>query len=144
MKRKINIVFSFFLLSFLISSCDKKEKDKTTTDEVSYENSLTLNNGEKWLANKETTVGMENMAKLVAGVIPGETDAKALAESLEMEFKLIVSKCTMTGEPHDQLHYYILPLKDKIDALKSSDESEKKAMLEDITSHIKMYKTYFK
>ncbi len=144
MKRKVNLIFSFVLLSFLISGCDKKVQDKTTDNQVSYENSLTLNNGAKWEANKETTIGMDNMLKLITQINIDEVDTKALAEKLDAEFKYIVKKCTMTGESHDQLHYYILPLKDKIDRLKNANNTKKEVMLEDIIAHVKMYKIYFK
>src|SRR5690606_14851113 len=76
------------------------------TDEVK------LDNGEKWIANVETTEGIDNMLSIIEKEESKETsDYVALKGSLDKEFNVVLEKCTMTGESHDQLHNYLLPLK---------------------------------
>ena len=65
---------------------------------------------------------------------------KQKLESLKAEFEMIFKKCTMTGEAHEQLHNYLIPLKTKIENLsvKISDENT-----EELKKYLKDYFDYF-
>jgi len=81
---------------------EKKEK----TDELhqSEQNGLVLNNGKPWLANSETTVGVENMQEIMKNFTE-KSSVKAyetLSKRLKSEFSMVFEKCTMKGEAHNQ------------------------------------------
>lgn len=101
-----------------------------------------LDNGEKWKANAETTEGIDNMLLAVNNTADSEApDYLALKDNLEKEFMVILEKCTMTGESHDQLHNYLLPLKAKYDQLEASST---KHDIEELSDYLNSYRNYFK
>ena len=69
-----------------------------------------LDNGRRWKANPETTAGIANMVGILAAYDQATGDPEALKAALEEEFGLIFERCTMTGEAHEQLHNYLLPI----------------------------------
>ncbi len=109
---------------------------------ISLEDEVQLKNGEKWEANIETTEGIHNMLALVKKQESKETpDYVGLKENLDKEFNIVLEKCTMTGEAHDQLHHYLLPLKARIDKLYQNANKE---AIEDIKNYLLTYHDYFK
>ena len=100
-----------------------------------------LDNGKKWLANIETTQGMQSMAQMVDTALSNpDATAVSIKENLLSGFTEILDKCTMTGEPHEQLHHYLVPLKEDIERL---DEGNKEEVLADIKAYLDTYKNYF-
>lgn len=95
------------------------EEDNETTS------NLKLNDGKKWIANPETITGINNMIAILGNPIEEERVILYVARGQQLmeEFKLLVSNCTMTGEAHDQLHNYILPLKEKIEILSNCEDT---------------------
>jgi hypothetical protein len=114
---------------------DNKDEHEETAGKVQ------LDNGKKWKANAETITGISNMSSLVQGGITGKTDATKLHDSLQVEFKAIFDKCTMTGESHNQLHNYLLPLKGQLDKLKAGGSNIN--TLEEIQEYLGTFKNYF-
>lgn len=114
---------------------DNKDEHEETAGKVQ------LDNGKKWKANPETITGINNMSTLVQNGIIGKVEVAKLYDSLQVEFKAIFDKCTMTGESHNQLHNYLLPLKGQLDKLKagSSDINT----LEEIQERLLTFKNYF-
>lgn len=101
---------------------------------------LSLDNGEKWVANPETTEGIRNMQLIVAN---GNTSSAELKQQLEKEFKLIFKNCTMKGDAHLQLHNYLMPLKKIISVIDSKDQKERDDALKELKKHLSIYKNYF-
>src|SRR5690606_18742252 len=90
---------------------------------IPLEDQVKLDNGEKWIANKETNEGLDNMLAMVKKEGSKETSYYVMLRgSLDKEFNILLEKCTMTGESHDQLHNYLLPLKAKIDKLNTNSK----------------------
>ncbi|HUH19400.1 hypothetical protein [Albibacterium sp.] len=109
---------------------------------IPLEDQVKLDNGEKWIANIETNEGIDNMLAMVKKEKSKETpDYVMLKERLDKEFNVLLEKCTMTGESHDQLHNYLLPLKAKIDKL---DPNSSKEAIEEIENYLLTYYDYFK
>lgn len=107
---------------------------------------LMLNNGEKWEANKETTAGVANMQAAMKQV-PAEAkieDYHRLKSKLEAEFDGIVERCNMTGEAHNQLHNFLLPLREKFEGLGAADLEACKKAYGEIQSQLAEYDKYFK
>jgi hypothetical protein len=119
----------------------EKHESEDNEEEAERAGKLVLNNGNKWKANAETTEGIKKMMSLVNEYLKkGDTDSKKLGESLEKEFTTVLQKCTMTGEAHEQLHNFLLPLKAKIDKLKETNNVE---FVNEIQTYLNNYNNYF-
>ncbi len=107
---------------------------------------MSLNDGGKWEANKETTEGVSNMLKLLEGTDARTTDAyKKNGKLLKEQIDLVLNQCTMKGESHDQLHTFLVPLISKVDKLESVDMDKQGAKIQGkIKEHLEAYDTYFK
>ena len=114
---------------------DNKDEHEETAGKVQ------LDNGKKWKANPETITGINNMSTLVLNGITGKVEVAKLYDSLQVEFKAIFDKCTMTGESHNQLHNYLLPLKGQLDKLKA--DSTDINTLEEMQEYLITFKNYF-
>ena len=145
--KKINLVL-FLLAIISIGSCQNKE-DKTSKEAievipVSEKHTETvakvsLNKGQLWKANPETTAGINALRKIILESSQEES-ASILKEKLNSEFALIFKKCTMEGEAHNQLHNYLLPLKLKINSL---DDSNKAEIKKEIIAYLDEYPLFF-
>lgn len=148
-KLLISILMSVFLFGI---GCKEKQTEehqhddqtKTISAERYEENkssAVQLDDSKKWVANPETTQGIQAMITLADAYLANPTsDAKALKESIMSTFTGILRKCTMKGESHDQLHNYLLPLKEKLETLESSGDVQ---TVESIKSYLQTYKNYF-
>ncbi len=119
-------------------------KDEQMDDKEGHEETaakVQLDNGKKWKANPETITGINNMSTLVQNGITGKVEVAKLYDSLQVEFKAIFDKCTMTGESHNQLHNYLLPLKGQLDNLKAG--SSHINTLEEMQEYLITFKNYF-
>lgn len=124
------------------------EHDHTKSGETSkhqHHNQLTLDNGSRWKANPETTEGINNMIALMDSFSDTE-DVSAygpLQDSLQAEFNMIIQKCTMKGEAHNQLHNYLLPMKEVIAGLSTSDLDNNKSNYKRLKEQLAEYSDYF-
>ena len=150
--KKITILTVAMLTTILVVSCNQNKKQQTAepvqTVEESHESEavLELNNGDLWMANAETTEGIQKMTQLITNFTDKENMEAypELKAKLEAEFGTIISKCTMTGEAHDQLHNYLLPMKPLFKDFAAQDLATRKAALEKLTKHLSEYSAYFK
>ena len=143
--KKVSLLGLLFLsLAACRNNTKEPEKTEEVTTEVAAESAheakeVTLDNGKLWVANPETTEGIKNMQKIISERKQEATGA-VLKEALENEFQMIFEKCTMTGEAHNQLHNYLLPLKMKLNQL---DGTNDEAVISEIDAHLKEYSNYF-
>ena len=114
---------------------DNKEEHEETDGKVQ------LDNGKKWKANPETITGINNMITLVQTGITGKTEPSKLHDTLQVEFKTIFDKCTMTGESHNQLHNFLLPLKAELEKLKTGYGDAE--TLKEMQEYLLTFKNYF-
>lgn len=140
--KKIKLVL-FLLAIISIGSC-QKNKEANEINPVSEKHTETvakvsLNKGQLWKANPETTVGINTLQKIILESAEEES-ASILKDKLNSEFALILKKCTMKGEAHNQLHNYLIPLKLKIDSLEDSNKAEIK---KEIISYLEEYSLFF-
>ena len=71
---------------------------------------------------KEVHDSLLRMEKLITAFDEAATrDYRALGKALQVEVKVIISTCTMTGEGHDQLHILLNPMLMAIKALATED-----------------------
>ena len=150
---------SLIILSILLFSCKQKteqsqvpvevEIQEETTEEESHESidgTVTLNKGELWLANPETTEGIQKMKKRMSLFKDRENieSYSVLKAGLEEDFTELFQKCTMKGEAHNQLHNYLFPILDLFEGLESSDLSICKNSFSELDIHLDVYSNYFK
>ena len=100
-----------------------------------------LDNGKKWKANAETITGINHMSSLVQNGIDRKIEAVKLYDSLKVEFKTIFDKCTMTGESHNQLHNYLIPIKGQLEKLKAGNNDAE--ILKEMQEYLLIFKNYF-
>lgn len=67
-------------------------------------------------------------------------DIHLIAAELDEQFNLIIKQCTMQGEAHEQLHHFLLPLRDRITRLKENGD---KQQVEEIKGWLEEYPKYF-
>ena len=110
-----------------------------------WEKEIQLDGKSKWLANKETTQGVNNMLNILENTTVGpEMNFKALGTKLKSEINVVIQKCSMKGSSHDNLHVFLMPLIEKVDALQEVNDIEKsKALVASIFYHLEVYTTYF-
>lgn len=152
MKKSTQLFLAVTILFFAVSCKNTTEKKATEeqpqqTEEQHYNEveELKLNNGNLWEANTETTNGINAMLQLMNNFSEVESpEAYAtLKQNLESEFKTIIKECTMTGEAHDQLHVFIVPMRDLFKGLTASDLENSKMHFNKLNAHLKTYKNYF-
>jgi hypothetical protein len=100
---------------------------------------IKTDNGKPWIANPETTEGINNMINLVNEQKTDDNIAQ-LKEQLEDELVLVLKRCTMKGPAHEQLHHYLLPLKRKIDELEKTNYH---TGIHELANYLDQYKYYF-
>ncbi|MFK5878740.1 MAG: hypothetical protein QM478_04500 [Flavobacteriaceae bacterium] len=120
----------------------KTEHSKETHSSVS---SVKLNDGEKWMANIETTEGIQKMQFIMNSFSDKESinEYKLLKEKLEVEFTNIFTLCTMKGESHNQLHNYLKPLIGIFEGLESGELKTCKENFSILNNHLAEYTNYF-
>ncbi|MBK5193738.1 MAG: hypothetical protein JJE07_11110 [Flavobacteriaceae bacterium] len=122
-----------------------EHKEKSHGDQNNWMSQIQLDNGSKWKANIETTEGLQAMSSRIA---EDESNSiknyKQLASDLNDLKNKIIKECTMEGESHDNLHVFLVPLADKIEALGEVNSVHEGAVItRDIREHLEVYYNYF-
>ncbi len=95
--------------------------------------------GRKWRADSSTLAGIRRMQSRVDTFAQG-SDVAELQRALQEDFDLLLRQCTMQGEAHDRLHQYLLPLRDRIGALK---EGARDGAVPELKQYLAKYWDYF-
>ncbi|MBK9761969.1 MAG: hypothetical protein IPO87_01085 [Flavobacteriales bacterium] len=117
---------------------DHADGDQENLESKSEIPKVVLDYGKRWIANKETTDGIANMSGMIDKYDRTNGDPKALKAGLEEEFALIFERCTMTGESHNQLHNYLLPIHQEMSDIDFSKSEE----LDELKAYLGTYKNY--
>ncbi len=155
--KKTAILGLILLISLL--GCKETQKEETTFteqtaaehkedphgDQNNWMSQIQLDNGSKWKANIETTEGLQAMSSRIA---EDESNSiknyKQLASDLNDLKNKIIKECTMEGHSHDNLHVFLVPLADKIEALGEVNSVHQGAEItKDIREHLEVYYNYF-
>lgn len=127
----------------------KHEMEEMAAETHSMDNAwvkdIKLDGDSKWQANTETTEGVDKMLNLVKSNDPKSVeDYHNLASKLNDEKNVLVKKCTMKGPSHDNLHVFLHPLIEKIEALgKVSTPDEGSEIKASIKENLEGYYNYF-
>lgn len=130
--------------------CDHDKPHKHEKKEAHFEkrSKLKLNEGEKWVLNEATGIGMSKIKELCSNfnrADAGKEDYLRLSESISEQTDYIIKECDMTGEGHNQLHVLLndfLPKIKKLGKVETGEDGE--ALLEQISADIDTYFEYFK
>lgn len=144
----------YFLSSLLVVSLLLSCKNNSASKEVNVDPDLLknewvqeiqLDNGSKWRANSESTIGVNNMKKHIKDQsLKSVEDYHHLAALLNEEKNYVVKECTMEGASHDNLHVFLHPLIEKIDALgKVENKTEGAELVKSIEGNLDGYFDYF-
>lgn len=152
------------IISALLIGCNETKHKNENTDTVeaseavhedngddmaamdnSWVNEINLDNGNKWEANKETNQGVDKMLSLVqTSEQKTVEDYQSLAKDLNEAKNFVVKECTMKGPSHDNLHIFLHPLIEKIEALgKVSTVNEGSRITASIKENLNGYSNYF-
>jgi hypothetical protein len=145
MKTLVKLVLTLVILGLF--SCQQKSNHKEAIIETTMEQeddfqfpAVSLNEGQLWEANAETTQGIKNMQQLMENYSTLNSNPEELINGMKTEFAMIFKKCTMTGEAHEQLHNYLIPLKTKIESLSEGINDEN---TDELKEYLKDYFSYF-
>ncbi len=161
------ILILTIVISFMLISCNQTKKtEKTPVDnhqqvkhqeqsELQTINESNLNNAwtdnmeldgdKKWVANKETNMGVIAMLSLIRTDKSNSIDDyKKLGDALNKEKNMIIKECTMKGASHDNLHVFLMPLIDKVALLQNTSKIEDGSKVNaNLLEHLELYDTYF-
>ncbi len=145
--RNYQCIVPLFMLLFVASSAfaqsgtDQEETGKSPASHV-----LSLDAGKRWKANPETTTGVQNMIKYMESFTPkDEVQAYLkLKEQLQEEMGGIFQACNMTGEAHEQLHAFLVPIFEYFEGLESTDLNTCQNSYKQLKEHLKLYAKFFK
>lgn len=141
-------LYRVFGLFFLLISCNSSisKEDTLSYNDDGKDIIVTLENEALWKANEYTSIGMNNMVKLMQDLAINKANSKdfdLLTENLKNEFTLIFQKCTMKGEAHNQLHNFLIPINNEFENLGSGDLETAKVSYDRLLKHLKTYSLYF-
>ena len=118
------------LSTLFLFSCNNKTEQEvkeevptvaTELHEHVTDEPLQLNDGQKWKVDDNMMAHIIAMEKDIASLDKPE-DFDKLSENLNKNLGLLTSNCTMKGQAHDELHKWLLPYIDLVEAF-STDKS---------------------
>jgi len=110
-------------------SCDSEADNPTATEDVSskevaeQEDVLTLDNGQKWKVPEAMMWNIQQQKdKVFEYTMFEDVTYEKLGFELDSLCKDLVQNCTMTGVAHNNLHIWLIPYWETIDAINASDD----------------------
>ena len=105
---------------------------------------LSLNDGERWVADDHTRSIVEKMKSEVSEFDKSpEKDYKVLSDSLTNQLNVLIAGCTMKGPAHDELHKWLVPLTENLKALSTNDEAATHAAVNSIKTSLDSFDSFF-
>jgi hypothetical protein len=153
-----NSVIIILLIATVFAGCKNTEKQNEveSPQEVVHEqesdllstawmSEMQLNGNSKWDANNETTEGVVKMQELLkTQTTTSIEDYHQLANKLNEVKNYVVKECTMKGASHDNLHIWLYPLIQKVEALSNTNDIKEASKLkQSIIENVAAYDTYF-
>ncbi len=124
-------------LVVILSSCNTKSKEEKPSSvqveerQHSKSEAIELNNGAKWKVDAAMMLNIRAMENDVANFEKtNDKDYQALASKLKKNIDLLTSNCTMKGQAHDELHKWLLPFIDLVDAFAKEKSTEQFAQIQ--------------
>lgn len=109
------------------------------------DNTIMLDDGKKWVVDAPMMENIKAMEDELSK-FNGKTDAdyNKLSKSLQTHLDELTSKCTMKGLAHDELHKWLLPFIDLVNAFaQSTDMQVRDSQLKEINTSLEVFHHYF-
>ena len=142
-------ITTIVLSAFFLFSCNDKaknesaERSQTTETEVhehSNDETIQLNDGQKWKVDNEMMVHIRNMEKDVTSFDNGTPENYQLvSDNLEKNLDLLTSNCTMKGQAHDELHKWLLPYIELVEDFTKDKSNENLAKIQESFTTFNQY-----
>lgn len=132
-------IFGYFIMVLFLFSCGNKTNGSNTESNSA---TIELNNGEKWVVNAEMTPFILDGEQLLSQYDGNEY--ASLAAQLKQKNTSLIKSCTMDGKSHDELHKWLHPHLEMVDALsaaKSKEDADK--IIVQLSESYKIYNQYF-
>lgn len=100
---------------------------------------ITLNDGQKWQVNREMALHFEAMEADIAKFQTGD-DLAELQSRLKTNISDLTTKCTMKGQAHDELHKWLVPFIDEVNAMQTDNPT---GAIEKLRGQFDNYHLYF-
>ncbi len=157
----IKSVITLLLIAItLLVGCNSTEKQKETENSdiqaqvqeqeddllsTQWKKDIQLNNGAKWAANLETTQGVKEMQNIIKDHATSTIEEyHHMANQLNEVKNTVVQECTMKGASHDNLHIWLYPLIEKINALAETNNLDEATSIKlSIEDNLNAYTTFF-
>lgn len=135
------------LVSFFMSCSEHQEEHKTTLNtESNFDDVLRDDNGNPWEVQFSTDSLVRVMQDKVSSFEDGSSldEYAALKGDLNEDFSEIFNRCNMTGEAHNQLHNYLIPLRNEIRKINDTINDSNPSQIHEIRSYLSEFERYFK
>ena len=142
-------ITSILLSTFFLFSCNDKANNKsaetsqdtkTEVHEHSNDETIQLNDGQKWKVDVDMMAHIRIMENDVTS-FDKETpeNYQLLADNLKKNLDLLTSNCTMKGEAHDELHKWLLPYIELVDHFSKDKSNENLAKIQESFTTFNQY-----
>lgn len=137
------------MITLVLSACNRSDEINLEAPQNKYilcrGSSLYLNNGQKWVANKETSEGIAKMQQQISAFSGGDDVAAyhQLGNALMEDYIYIVNYCAEMGNNHEMVHAYLNPMQELIVPLQISSLDVCKQQIAKISEHLALYAVYF-
>tara|TARA_R110001592_G_scaffold16881_1_gene71347 strand:+ start:23325 stop:23798 length:474 start_codon:yes stop_codon:yes gene_type:complete len=126
------------------SSLEEKQTQKAEHKKADGIDGMSLNNDEKWEMDDHTRQSFAQMVELflntdIASL--NNDELKSYGIALQKNLDDLIRGCTMEGEPHDQLHIFLMGYMPEVEELSNSGSQEN---AQNIQYYLENYSKYFK
>ena len=149
MKKVLVLAISSFVL-WSCNNTNEKAKSNQETKQEEHQHDETseaveLNIGKKWIVNDEMKPFVAKGEGLVTTYLQSShTNYNELAQQLKEQNNQLIKSCTMKGKSHDELHKWLHPHLELVEALgKSTNENEAKGIVLKLQKSNEAYHQYF-
>ena len=149
MKKVLVLAISSFVLWSCNNSSEKAKSNQETKQEEQQHDetseAVELNIGKKWIVNDEMKPFVAKGEGLVTTYLQSShTNYNELAQQLKEQNNQLIKSCTMKGKSHDELHKWLHPHLELVEALgKSTNENEAKGIVLKLQKSNEAYHQYF-
>lgn len=148
------IILTLTIGSFLLYGCGNSTSEQSNNNgelatqqqhQHDDEQTISLNNGEKWFVNEEMKPFILEAENILTEYINNNsTDYKTLAVQLKKKNSGLIKNCTMKGESHDELHNWLHPHIDLIKKLEQEEDAgNAPSIVKELVKSFETYHQYF-
>ena len=125
-----------FAASLVFAACDHGPNSHAHGPADHAAQPLKLDEGKRWKTDEPTRASVVAMKGRAADKT---LEGKALGEALDKELQKLIRGCKMTGEAHNQLHYWLEPFMGSVKDLREGKEGA----AEKVKASLAEYDKYF-